>query len=122
MLDQATDDRSGLPLVPSSPSPPRLKDWSCSAPHEPASADTSVPPFDLSFANYPGESASLAGNAGKFWPELAAGTGPAIVPERDARHQMGQNAAFFDGHARWLPYQEFTGPSIRATVASWLGD
>jgi prepilin-type N-terminal cleavage/methylation domain-containing protein/prepilin-type processing-associated H-X9-DG protein len=78
--------------------------------------------FNLAFANYPGASAAFAGNVDQFWPEFARGSGPAIVPGRDARHQMGQNAAFFDGHVRWLPFQKLTGPSTRATVTQWLGD
>jgi prepilin-type processing-associated H-X9-DG protein len=79
-------------------------------------------PSDLSFANYPGASAALAANAREFWPEYPGGGGPAIVPERDARHQMGQNAVFFDGHARWLRYQRFVGQPMRETIQSWLGD
>jgi prepilin-type N-terminal cleavage/methylation domain-containing protein/prepilin-type processing-associated H-X9-DG protein len=80
-------------------------------------------PPEMAFANYPQGSASLASNAGWFWPEFpAGGAGPAIVPGRDARHQMGQNAAFLDGHVRWLPYQQLTGPSLQAVVENWLGD
>jgi prepilin-type N-terminal cleavage/methylation domain-containing protein/prepilin-type processing-associated H-X9-DG protein len=73
----------------------------------------------LSFANYPG-AAFRASNVSQFWPWLARGTDPEIVPERHARHQMGQNAAFFDGHVKWLSYKEFTGPSIEATLAKWF--
>jgi prepilin-type N-terminal cleavage/methylation domain-containing protein len=83
-----------------------------------------VDAFDLSFANYRWASPSQAGNVGEFWPQFAnsGGSGPAIVPERDARHQMGQNAAFLDGHAKWLSYHVLTGPSIQATMTDWFGD
>jgi prepilin-type N-terminal cleavage/methylation domain-containing protein/prepilin-type processing-associated H-X9-DG protein len=80
--------------------------------------------IELSFANYPGRTAFDAGNVGKFWPKFAnrGGGDPAIVPERDARHQMGQNVAFFDGHARWMSYRHFTDPPYDETVAKWFGD
>lgn len=86
------------------------------------SRNSTLDPFALSFANYPGVSAFFAGNVGQFWPQFAGrkGTGPEIVPETHARHQKGQNAAFLDGHARWLPYQEFIGPSADGTVAKWF--
>jgi prepilin-type N-terminal cleavage/methylation domain-containing protein/prepilin-type processing-associated H-X9-DG protein len=88
-----------------------------------ADAGVSYPsPFDLAFANYPGATARAAANVGTFWPEVAAGPGPAVVPERDTRHQSGQNAAFFDGHARWLSYKQLTGPSLRDIVSTWLSN
>jgi prepilin-type N-terminal cleavage/methylation domain-containing protein/prepilin-type processing-associated H-X9-DG protein len=77
-------------------------------------------PLVLSFANYPGPSAFDARNAGKFWPQLAGGNGSEIVPERHARHRMGQNVAFLDGHVRWLPYQQLTGPSMQETIERWF--
>jgi prepilin-type N-terminal cleavage/methylation domain-containing protein/prepilin-type processing-associated H-X9-DG protein len=79
-----------------------------------------VDPVDLAFANYPGVSASFAGNVDQFWPQFPRGSDLPIVPGRDARHQMGQNAAFFDGHVRWVSYEQLIGPSLQATVAKWL--
>ena len=79
-----------------------------------------VDPARLAFANYAGASVGLARNVDKYWPEATAGSGPEIVPQRDARHQMGQNAAFFDGHFKWLPYTTFTGPSARGAREKWF--
>jgi prepilin-type N-terminal cleavage/methylation domain-containing protein/prepilin-type processing-associated H-X9-DG protein len=88
------------------------------------SRDSFMGAFELSFANYPGASVYAASNVAKFWPEFAnrGGSDLAIDPERHARHQLGQNVAFFDGHARWMPYREFTGPSYAETVTKWFGD
>lgn len=79
-------------------------------------------PFLLAFANYPGESAFWADNVGTFWPEFAQRPhpGPTIVPARDARHRMGQNVAFLDGHARWVLYQAFTGASTARVIETWF--
>jgi prepilin-type N-terminal cleavage/methylation domain-containing protein/prepilin-type processing-associated H-X9-DG protein len=79
-------------------------------------------PIVLGFANYPGPSAFYARNVGQFWPEFSQGSGPEIDPNRHARHQRGQNALFLDGHARWLPYQTFTGPSMEAMMEKWFID
>jgi prepilin-type N-terminal cleavage/methylation domain-containing protein/prepilin-type processing-associated H-X9-DG protein len=79
-------------------------------------------PSTLTFANFPGESAFAASNAGKFWPELSRNvrSGEEIVPEVHARHQSGQNAAFLDGHARWLPYTRFTAGPIGEIGDLWF--
>ncbi len=79
-------------------------------------------PMVAAFANYPGASPFYAGNVGRFWPEFPAPTAPEppIVPALHARHQQGQNVAFLDGHVRWMPYQQLTGPSIDAMVGKWL--
>ena len=78
--------------------------------------------FVLPFANYPGSSPFFARNVGTFWTEFSqrSGTGPDVLPASHTRHQRGQNAAFLDGHVRWLPYQEFTGPSAQETVEKWF--
>jgi prepilin-type processing-associated H-X9-DG protein len=78
--------------------------------------------FVLPFANYPDPSPFFGSNVGTFWPEFASrkGTGPAVIPALHTLHQQGQNAAFLDGHVRWLPYQEFTGAPANETVGKWF--
>jgi prepilin-type processing-associated H-X9-DG protein len=75
--------------------------------------------MELAFANYPGTWAFFASNVNEYWTDLPRhpADGPKIVPERDTRHHMGQNAAFFDGHVSWLPYQEFTSRPFGVTAA-----
>jgi prepilin-type processing-associated H-X9-DG protein len=79
-----------------------------------------VDPARLAFANYAGASVGLARNVEKFWPEATPGSEPEIVPQRDARHQMGQNAAFFDGHVKWVSYRTFIGRSAKEATEKWF--
>lgn len=78
--------------------------------------------FTLAFANYPDSSAFYAANVAEYWQEFTGGVrpGPRIVPDRHCRHGSGQNAVFMDGHARWLSYGAFTGPSINRTTDRWF--
>jgi prepilin-type N-terminal cleavage/methylation domain-containing protein/prepilin-type processing-associated H-X9-DG protein len=76
-------------------------------------ADGCHPQLDwsrLPFANYTRNSGNGAVNTLDFWqPPASNGSGEAIVPTSHTRHQEGQNVAFLDGHAKWMPYRAFTG-------------
>lgn len=63
----------------------------------------------MAFANYASHSAYIASNADKFWSDVPPSTGPEIVPSAHTRHHLGQNAAFLDGHVKWIASQSMTG-------------
>ena len=85
--------------------------------------DACHPQLDWSrfpFANYTANSANGAANTLTYWRSPASnGGGAAIDPNIHTRHAQGSNAAFMDGHAKWVHYGSVTG-DLTAVHAKWL--
>ncbi len=62
----------------------------------------------VAFANHSTINPMQAANADQYWP-WAGGGGAEIDPKAHTRHSLGQNVIHFDAHAKWYPYQAFTG-------------
>jgi prepilin-type N-terminal cleavage/methylation domain-containing protein/prepilin-type processing-associated H-X9-DG protein len=78
--------------------------------------------FVLPFANYPDRSPFFARNVGTFYPEFSQShwTGPDVIPAAHTRHHAGENAAFLDGHVKWLSYHQFTDLPANDTAEKWF--
>ncbi|GBC96059.1 hypothetical protein HRbin16_01860 [bacterium HR16] len=63
------------------------------------------------FANYPGYPIQAV-NCDSCWPGLPVlcGDRTAIVPNTHTRHSLGQNWAYMDGHAKFMPHRELCKP------------
>jgi prepilin-type N-terminal cleavage/methylation domain-containing protein/prepilin-type processing-associated H-X9-DG protein len=71
-------------------------------------------PTRLAFANYPANSPNGRVNTCNFFPCPPYGNSggtPEIDPNTHARHSLGQNVTFLDGHAKWMQWSQTTkGP------------